>query len=61
MDITRESGNGALVVNGDVLAGNGGTVSLDMGKNGVLTGRIDDYMDAGKKTETAFLLRSLVM
>ena len=44
--IKRESGNGALVVNGDVLAGNGGTVSLDMGKNGVLTGRIDDYMDA---------------
>ena len=47
VDIKRESGNGALVVNGDVLAGNGGTVSLDMGKNGVLTGRIDDYMDAG--------------
>ena len=46
VDIKRESGNGALVVNGDVLAGNGGTVSLDMGKNGVLTGRIDDYMDA---------------
>ncbi len=46
VDIRRESGNGALVVNGDVLAGNGGTVSLDMGKNGVLTGRIDDYMDA---------------
>ena len=44
--IKRESGNGALVVNGDVLAGNGGTVSLDMGENGVLTGRIDDYMDA---------------
>ncbi len=47
VDIKRESGNGALVVNGDVLAGNGGTVSLDIGKNGVLTGRIDDYMDAG--------------
>lgn len=44
--IKRESGNGALVVNGDVLAGNGGTVRLDMGKNGMLTGRIDDYMDA---------------
>ena len=28
VDIKRESGNGALVVNGDVLAGNGGTVSL---------------------------------
>ena len=52
--IKRESGNGALVVNGDVLAGNGGTVSLDMGKNGVLTGRIDDYMDAGKKKGNSF-------
>lgn len=54
VDIKRESGNGALVVNGDVLAGNGGTVSLDMGKNGVLTGRIDDYMDAGKKNGNSF-------
>lgn len=54
VDIKRESGNGALVVNGDVLAGNGGTVILDMGKNGVLTGRIDDYMDAGKKNGNSF-------
>ena len=54
VDVTRESGNGALVVNGDVLAGNGGTVSLDMGKNGVLTGRIDDYMDADKKKGNSF-------
>mgnify|MGYP000487153898 CR=1 FL=1 len=54
VDIRRESGNGALVVNGDVLAGNGGTVSLDMGKNGVLTGRIDDYMDADKKNGNSF-------
>ena len=54
VDITRESGNGALVVNGDVLAGNGGTVSLDMGKNGVLTGRIDDYMDASAEHGNSF-------
>ena len=54
VNITRKSGNGALVVNGDVLAGNCGTVSLDMGKNGVLTGRIDDYMDAGKKKGNSF-------
>ena len=52
--IKRESGNGALVVNGDVLAGNGGTVSLDMGKNGVLTGRIDDYMDASAEHGKSF-------
>ena len=54
VDIRRESGNGALVVNGDVLAGNGGTVSLDMGKNGVLTGRIDDYMDASAEHGNSF-------
>ena len=54
VDIKRESGNGALVVNGDVLAGNGGTVSLDMGKNGVLTGRIDDYMDASDEHGNSF-------
>ena len=54
VDISRASGNGALVVNGDVLAGNRGTVRLDMGKNGVLTGRIDDYMDAGKKKGNSF-------
>lgn len=54
VDIRRESGNGALVVNGDVLAGNGGTVSLDMGKNGVLTGRIDDYMDASAEHGKSF-------
>lgn len=54
VDITRESGNGALVVNGDVLAGNGGTVSLDMGKNGMLTGRIDDYMDASDEHGNSF-------
>ena len=52
--ISRASGNGALVVNGDVLAGNGGTVSLDMGKNGVLTGRIDDYMDASAEHGNSF-------
>ena len=52
--IKRESGNGALVVNGDVLAGNGGTVRLDMGKNGVLTGRIDDYMDASDEHGNSF-------
>lgn len=52
--IKRESGNGALVVNGDVLAGNGGTVRLDIGKNGMLTGRIDDYMDASDEHGNSF-------
>lgn len=46
IDIHRESGNGVLNVSGNVLAGNGGKVALDLGTNGILTGRIDDYMDA---------------
>lgn len=46
IDIQRESGNGVLNVSGNVLAGNGGKVALDLGTNGILTGRIDDYMDA---------------
>lgn len=54
VDISRASGNGALVVAGDVLAGNGGEVNLDIGKNGVLTGRIDDYMDASDEHGESF-------
>ena len=54
IDISRASGNGALVVTGDVLAGNGGKVNLDIGKNGVLTGRIDDYMDASAEHGNSF-------
>ncbi len=54
VDISRASGNGALVVAGDVLAGNGGKVNLDIGKNGVLTGRIDDYMDASAEHSHSF-------
>lgn len=46
INIHRESGNGVLNVSGNVLAGNGGTVALDLGTNGILTGRVDDYMDA---------------
>lgn len=54
VDISRASGNGSLIVTGDILAGNGGEVNLDIGKNGMLTGRIDDYMDADKKTGNSF-------
>lgn len=54
VDISRASGNGALVVAGDILAGNGGEVNLDIGKNGMLTGRIDDYMDAGDEHGESF-------
>lgn len=54
VDISRASGNGSLIVTGDILAGNDGVVNLDIGKNGMLTGRIDDYMDAGDKHGKSF-------
>lgn len=54
VDISRDSGNGSLIVTGDVLAGNGGEVNLDIGKNGILTGRIDDYMDASAEHGNSF-------
>lgn len=54
VDITRASGNGSLIVTGDILAGNGGEVNLDIGKNGMLTGRIDDYMDASDEHGNSF-------
>lgn len=54
VDISRASGNGSLIVTGDILAGNGGEVNLDIGKNGVLTGRIDDYMDASDEHGNSF-------
>ena len=54
VDISRASGNGSLIVTGDILAGNGGEVNLDIGKNGMLTGRIDDYMDASAEHGNSF-------
>lgn len=54
VDISRASGNGSLIVTGDILAGNDGVVNLDIGKNGMLTGRIDDYMDAGDEHGKSF-------
>lgn len=50
--------SGILTVYGDILAGNGridsnklqlGAVNLDLGKNGYLEGRVDDYQDADWK------------
>ena len=52
--ISRASGNGSLIVTGDILAGNGGKVNLNIGKNGMLTGRIDDYMDASDEHGNSF-------
>ena len=37
---------GSIAVYGNVLAGNGGELNLDLGKGGYLEGRADDYQDA---------------
>ena len=62
-----ENYSGILKINGDILAGNGGTredesvnkvivgaVNVDLGNGGQLTGRIDDYQDADIKKEHEF-------
>ena len=43
----RNGENNNLHVQGNILAGNGGTVDIDFGKNGIWYGRADDYQDAG--------------
>ena len=43
---TKDDRAGLSVV-GNLLAGNGGTLEIDLGKNGSITGRADDYIDAG--------------
>ena len=48
VDIAAKDGSDAgITVQGNILAGNNGILNLDLGKGGVLTGRADDYGDAG--------------
>ncbi len=62
VNINSDNYNGSLTIQGDILAGNGGTrkddegnnvtvgaVNLDLGNNGYLEGRVDDYQDADLK------------
>ena len=52
VNISAQENSGAGInVKGNILAGNNGVLSLDLGNGGVLTGRADDYGDAGLKTE----------
>ena len=44
-----EDTQSGIDVNGNLLAGNGGTLTIDLGKGGSFTGRADDYVDAGTK------------
>ena len=48
VDIAAKEGSGAgISVTGNILSGNNGVLNLDLGQGGVLTGRADDYGDAG--------------
>ena len=52
VNISAQENSGAGInVKGNILAGNNGVLSLDLGNGGVLTGRADDYGDAGLKAE----------
>lgn len=48
VDITAaENSEAGINITGNLLAGNNGILSVDLGKGGVLTGRADDYGNAG--------------
>ncbi len=42
-----ENSNAGINITGNLLAGNNGILNVDLGKGGKLTGRADDYGDAG--------------
>ena len=44
-----------ISVTGNILAGNNGILNLDIGKGGTLTGRADDYGDAGLNTTEEYI------
>ena len=47
VDIAGKSADAGIKINGNLLAGNNGILNVNLGKGGVLTGRADDYGDAG--------------
>ena len=47
VDITTDNSEASININGNLLAGNNGILNVNLGKGGVLTGRADDYGDAG--------------
>ena len=52
VDITPQSGsNAGININGNLLAGNNGILNVNLGNGGILTGRADDYGDAGVISE----------
>lgn len=47
---TRAASDAKININGNLLAGNNGILNVDLGNGGKLTGRADDYGDAGLNT-----------
>ena len=47
VDISTDNSEAGININGNLLAGNNGILNVNLGKGGVLTGRADDYGDAG--------------
>ena len=47
VDIAGKSADAGIKITGNLLAGNNGILNVNLGKGGVLTGRADDYGDAG--------------
>lgn len=51
--IAKENTNAGITIEGNLLAGNNGILTVDLGNGGYLTGRIDDYQDAGTDNKDA--------
>lgn len=47
VDIIGKSADAGIKITGNLLTGNNGILNVNLGKGGVLTGRADDYGDAG--------------
>lgn len=47
VDIAGKSADAGIKITGNLLAGNNGILNVNLGEGGVLTGRADDYGDAG--------------
>ncbi len=53
VNIDSDNENAGINIKGNLLAGNNGILNVDLGKGGTLTGRADDYGDAGNNDGTA--------
>ena len=53
VNVKKEGASGSMNVTGNLLAGNNGVLNVDLGDGGTLTGRVDDYGDAGVLIDTS--------